>query len=86
MFTPEQELIRAFWKCLKDDISGRGCTLDNLSPEQKLLPYSERVILEREQLQAEATSFLTTDDFSYWSGLSHLNPDKLRGRFHAIVN
>ncbi len=84
MSTPEQNLMHAFWKCVRDDIAGRGCTLDNLTPEERRLPYDERVIIEKEQLRVEALGFLETKDFDYWSGLSHLNPDKLRGRFHAI--
>ena len=84
MSTPEQNLIHAFWKCLRDDLAGRGCTSDDLTPDERRLPYAERVIIEREQLRSKALEFLPTHDFAYWSGLSHLNPDNLRGRFHAI--
>ncbi len=84
MSTPEQNLIHAFWKCLRDDIAGRGCTSDDLSPEQRRLEYKDRVIIERENLQNSGLDFLKTNDFDFWAGLSHLNPAKLRGRFYAI--
>ena len=84
MSTPEQNLIHAFWKCVRDDLAGRGCTSEDLTLEQRRLPYAERVIIEREQLREAAWDFLDTGDFSYWAGLSHLDTANLRGRFYAI--
>ena len=86
MFTPEDRLLFAFWKNLHNDLAGRGCTTDNLEPHLRRLPYSERVTIERKRLQEEAKNFLSTDDFSSWANISHLNAGELRGRFHAIHN
>ena len=84
MSTPEDDLVRAFWKCIRDDIIGRGCTSDNLSPSQRRLPYGDRVILEREQLADSAREYLHTDDFEEWANISHLNHEELRDKFYAI--
>lgn len=84
MFTPEEKLVFAFWKNLRDDLVGRGCTTDNLPPDQRRLEYATRVIIEKAKLQEDARNFLSTDDFTQWANISNFDADKLRGRFHAI--
>lgn len=75
---PAEQLVRRFWEVTKDDLAGRGVTFDSLPYRLRRLPYSERVIIERKQVQDAATKFIESDNFSFWAELSGLNPDYLR--------
>ena len=75
---PEELFLAAFWRCLKSDLKGVGCTSDNLPSSQRVLPYSERVIIERTQLQRDAQQFLGSHDFKWWADQSGLDATQLR--------
>ncbi len=84
MYTPENNLMVAFWKCLRDDLTGRGCTTDSLPANQRKLPYFKRVRIERRRLQNDAQLFIDSDDFNTWSVWSGFDSDYLRERFNGI--
>lgn len=78
MMVPEELFLAAFWRCLQRDLRGAGCTLDSLPYSQRGLPYGERVILERTQLQESAKLFLNSPDFKWWADQSGLDVTHLR--------
>ena len=75
---PEELFLAAFWRCLKNDLRGTGCTSDNLPNKERRLPYEERVIIERKQLQENASYFLKSRDFEWWANQSGLDVTQLR--------
>ncbi len=75
---PEELFLAAFWKCLRSDLKGVGCTSDSLPSAQRRLPYTERVIIERTQLQRDAQQFLNSTDFGWWADQSGLDVTQLR--------
>ena len=79
---PEIQLLAAFWKCLRNDLAGKGCTYDSLPVPLRRLPYAERVKLERKQLQVDATVFLASEDFRWWADQSGLDPVHLRTQLY----
>ena len=79
---PEIELLAAFWRCLRNDLKGRGVTYDSLPYVTRRLPYDERVTIERKQLQVEATVFLLSEDFQWWADQSGLDPVHLRTQLY----
>lgn len=83
MLNGEQRLLAAFWRCLKDDLAGRGCTSDSLRGTSRRLPYRERVTIERQQLQDDAQSFIYSEGFDWWAHQSGLDPYHLRMQFNA---
>jgi hypothetical protein len=80
---PYSTFLAHFWNCIRLDISGQGCTTDDLPPELRRLPYAERVMIEREGLTKEAALFLDTPDFDWWAEVSGINPDVLREGLRA---
>ncbi len=75
---PEEQLLAAFWICLRNDLGGIGCTSDSLPSAQRRLPYTERVIIERTQLQESAQEFLESHDFEWWANQSGFDATQLR--------
>ena len=80
---PEELFLAAFWRCLNNDLRGNGCTFDSLPYSQRGLPYTERVIIERTQLQENAKQFLDSPDFKWWADCSNLDATQLRTKLHA---
>ena len=80
---PEELLIAAFWRCIRDDLAGRGCTSDGLRGGSRRLPYNARVIIEREQLRAEAQLFMNTPDFDWWAEMAGLDSEHLRTQLYV---
>ena len=81
---PEEQLLKAFWTCLRDDLLGHGRTSDNLPYHQRRLPYSERVTIERGNLQRDAHLFVESPDFNWWANQSGLDVDYLRVRLYEL--
>ena len=73
---PEYNLLGAFWKNIRNDITGNGCilTIDGLSH----LSYERRVTEERRILRKDALDFIYTQDFVQWADVSGANPEALR--------
>ena len=75
---PELRLIGGFWRNLLDDLSGRGCTSDNVPTAYRRLPYKKRVTIEREILQDQAEKFIESPEFEMWARFSGLKPEQLK--------
>ncbi len=73
---PELDLIAAFWRCLWNDLQGRGI-LDNEIPHYSM-PYQQRAILERERIQERAEAYITSPDFEMWSDAAGIEPQTMR--------
>ena len=80
---PEELFLTAFWRCLHSDLVGSGCTSDSLPSQQRRLPYPERVISERTQLQENAMQFLDSTDFEWWADQSGLDAALLRMQLYG---
>lgn len=79
---PIDDLVIAFWKTLKDDLDGRGCTCNEIPYRYRRFGYQERVTIERGMLQENAREFVDSPEFDIWSRLSGFAPDDLRRRFN----
>jgi len=74
----EQTILANFWRCLRDDLTGCGCTSDSLPNPYRRLPYSERAMIERDMLQKDALVFLNTNEFDIWARASNIEPQYMR--------
>lgn len=80
---PEEELLAAFWRCILTDLVGKGTTPGSRRNRHRGLPYPERVIIEREQLQTDAKQFVDSPAFQVWADRSGLDSIPLRTKLYA---
>jgi hypothetical protein len=85
MSEPIDNLITAFWKCLADDLKGKGCTLHELPYRMRKDPTLDKVKAERDIIQAKAHDFLDSEEFDIWSRVSGFAPADLRRRFKELA-
>lgn len=81
--SPLDNLITAFWKCLRDDLRGRGCLLGEVPYAYQRHP--SRSDFERGMIKNNAIEFLQSDEFAIWARLSGFQPDELRPRFEQEI-
>lgn len=78
---PVYQLLSAFWKCLSDDLSGRGCTVNEVPYADRRKTYAERASIEKGILQRRAQDFLSTPEFDIWSRATGIEPEVMRRHF-----
>lgn len=81
---PTDDLLIAFWKCLRDDLSGNGVLCHEVPANIRQSPYPEQREYERAKIKRQASEFIGSDEFGIWARVSGFTPEALLSRFQEV--